>query len=145
MEYMNAVLKSVAPVWKALERTTHIGPIKNQKHYDEMVVFANALIDEIGANKKHPLNGLLYIVGECIANYDRIHYAPRPCTGVEMLRELMEANELTQSQLPEIGGQSVVSQILSGQRRLNSRQIAKLARRFAMSADAFIQEDRRSI
>lgn len=61
-----------------------------------------------------------------------------------MLRDLMEANALTQSQLPEIGGQSVESQILSGKRRLNARQIARLAKRFAMPADAFVQDAMRT-
>jgi hypothetical protein len=34
---------------RALERATHLGPICNETHYDEMVTFLNALIDEVMA------------------------------------------------------------------------------------------------
>jgi HTH-type transcriptional regulator/antitoxin HigA len=39
----------------------------------------------------------------------------------------MEAHGLTQSELPEIGSPGVVSEILSGERELNIRQIRHLA------------------
>jgi len=37
-----------------------------------------------------------------------------------------------------VGNQSVVSQILSGRRLLNARQIAALAQRFGIGADALL-------
>jgi len=48
--------------------------------------------------------------------------------------------ELTQKDLPEIGAQSVVSAVLSGKRRLNVRQIARLSARFGLRADAFMTQ-----
>ena len=54
------------------------------------------------------------------------------------MRHLMEQHQLTQSQLPEIGPQSVVSAILAGKRQLNVRQISRLARRFKLPADVFM-------
>jgi HTH-type transcriptional regulator/antitoxin HigA len=56
----------------------------------------------------------------------------------EFLRERMRLHGLTQSQLPEIGPQSVVSAILAGERALNVRQIARLARRLELPADVFM-------
>jgi HTH-type transcriptional regulator / antitoxin HigA len=50
----------------------------------------------------------------------------------------MEAHGLTQSELPEIGGQGVVSKILSGERELNIRQIRRLAKRFGVSPTVLI-------
>ena len=47
----------------------------------------------------------------------------REATGPEVLRSLMEAHGLTQSELPEIGSQGVVSEILSGERELNIHHI----------------------
>jgi len=41
--------------------------------------------------------------------------------------------------LPEIGSQGVVSEILAGRRMLNTRQIAALVARFNTSADMFIK------
>ncbi|MGB7950415.1 MAG: transcriptional regulator, partial [Candidatus Binatia bacterium] len=45
---------------------------------------------------------------------------------------------LTQSELPEIGSQGVVSEILSGERELNIRQVRCLAKRFEVSPAVFI-------
>jgi HTH-type transcriptional regulator/antitoxin HigA len=50
----------------------------------------------------------------------------------------MEEHDLRQSDLPEIGSQGVVSEILNGKRELNVRQIRKLARRFQVSPAVFI-------
>jgi HTH-type transcriptional regulator/antitoxin HigA len=50
----------------------------------------------------------------------------------------MEAHGLTQSELPEIGSPGVVSEILSGERELNIRQIRHLAKRFGVSPAVFI-------
>jgi HTH-type transcriptional regulator / antitoxin HigA len=50
----------------------------------------------------------------------------------------MEGHGLTQSDLPEIGSQGVVSEILRGKRELNVRQIRALAKRFHVSPGVFI-------
>jgi HTH-type transcriptional regulator/antitoxin HigA len=51
----------------------------------------------------------------------------------------MEEHGLKQSDLPEVGNQSVVSQILSGARELNVRQINALAKRFNVPAGVFFE------
>jgi HTH-type transcriptional regulator/antitoxin HigA len=50
----------------------------------------------------------------------------------------MQEHSLKQSDLPEIGSQGVVSEILNGKRQLNTRQIKALAERFAVSPVVFI-------
>lgn len=137
---MKTVLKKVVSAWRAFERTAHVGPIRDEAHYDEMVTLMDALIDEIGSDEAHPLCGLLYIVGEIIREYDEGHYPGEDVSGVDMLRFLMEQHGLKQSDLPEIGTQSVVSELLCGKRKLNIRQIARLSARFGVSADVFIDE-----
>ena len=47
-------------------------------------------------------------------------------------------NQLSQSELPEIGSQGVVSEILNGKRSLNIRQIKALAERFNVSPATFL-------
>jgi HTH-type transcriptional regulator/antitoxin HigA len=47
-------------------------------------------------------------------------------------------NELCQSDLPEIGSQGVVSEILNGKRELNVQQIREMARRFHVPPAVFI-------
>ena len=50
----------------------------------------------------------------------------------------MEDHGLRQSDLPEIGSQSVVSEVLAGKRKLNARQVKALSRRFGLPADLFL-------
>ena len=57
----------------------------------------------------------------------------------EVLRFLLDQHGLKQSDLAaEIGGQSVVSDILNGKRAINARQAKALAARFGVSAVAFL-------
>ena len=58
-------------------------------------------------------------------------------TSSDVLEFLMEQHGLTQMDLSkELGGQSVVSDTLSGKRKLNAEQIEKLSRRFHVSPAA---------
>jgi HTH-type transcriptional regulator / antitoxin HigA len=50
----------------------------------------------------------------------------------------MEEHDLTQKDLPEIGSQGVVSEVLAGRRTLNVRQIQALAARFGVDPAAFM-------
>jgi HTH-type transcriptional regulator/antitoxin HigA len=59
-------------------------------------------------------------------------------SGVEVLKFLMQSHNLHQSDLKDIGSQSVVSEILSGKRKLTLRQINKLAKRFNVAIETFI-------
>jgi HTH-type transcriptional regulator/antitoxin HigA len=57
--------------------------------------------------------------------------------GVEVLRFLMREHGLSQRDLPEVGTQSVVSEVLAEKRQLNVRQIRALSKRFGVTADVF--------
>jgi HTH-type transcriptional regulator / antitoxin HigA len=57
---------------------------------------------------------------------------------VEVLVELMSANDLRQKDLALLlGSESVVSEILSGKRELNKHHIEKLSKRFKVSPELF--------
>jgi hypothetical protein len=60
-----------------------------------------------------------------------------PCAWYIYGRILTE-HDLKQSDLPEVGSQGVVSEILSGKRDLNVRQMRALAKRFGVSPAVFI-------
>jgi len=56
-----------------------------------------------------------------------------------VLRLLMETNGLTQAELGvDLGGQSVVSAVLNGNRAINARQASAPAERYGVSPAAFI-------
>lgn len=71
------------------------------------------------------------------AAYDEEHRPMPRASGTEVLRYLMQEHGISQSDLPEVGAQSVVSAILSGKRTLNWRQVSGLSDRFGVSSDAF--------
>ena len=111
--------------------------ITNEQEYDLAVERLNLLLDEIGDNESHPLYSLLDTLGIIIEAYDDEHYPLPNLHGIDALLYLMEEHSLSQSDLPEIGSQGVVSEILNGKRQLNVRQIQALADRFQVSPATF--------
>lgn len=112
--------------------------IRDEHDYDRAIEHLNALLDQIGTDEQHPLYGLLDTLGTLVHAYEEQHLPMPASSGAEMLRYFMEEHALTQSDLPEVGSQGVVSEILSGKRELNVRQIRALARRFRVSPAAFV-------
>jgi len=126
------------PAWEAFRRATDIGPIRNQRHYRRMVGVLEALLEEAQGTEDHPAMGLVDVVSDLIEDYE-VERQPLPkATGLDALRFLMERHGLRQGDLPEIGSQGVVSEILSGKRELNIRQVRALARRFRVSTATFV-------
>ena len=120
---------------------TNIAPlltIRNEREYNAAVKRLNELLDEIGTNEKHPLYSLLDTLATLIHAYEEEHYPIPASTGADVLRFLMEEHGLSQSELPEVGSQGVVSEILNGKRELNIRQIRVLAERFNVSTAVII-------
>jgi len=120
---------------------TAISPLlslRNEQEYDGAVERLNRLLDEVGTDEQHPLYTLLDTLGTLIHAYEEEHHPIPACSGVDVLRFLMEEHDLSQSDLPEIGSQGVVSDILRGKRELNVRQIRALAKRFHVSPGVFI-------
>ena len=137
---MNAPIdfKKLLPAWAAFTEQTDIHPIRGAAHYRRMTATLEALLHEAGGNEKHPAMGLIDVVGDLIADYEAQHPSTSPATGVQALKFLMTQHGIAQNQLPEVGSQGVVSEILSGKRELNIRQVRSLAARFGVSADTFV-------
>lgn len=112
--------------------------VRNEREYDVAVARLDGLLDEVGNDERHPLYGLLDTLGTLIRAYEEKHYPIPTSGGAEMLRFFMEEHHLAQSDLPEIGSQGVVSEILNGKRELNLRQVRALASRFGVSPAVFI-------
>jgi len=124
--------------WTALQDMTGIGRVHDDDGYARMVELADALIDSGLARDGGELSELFAWVSGLIADYDETHHTLPLVSPADMLRFFMEQHGLNQSDLPEIGSQGVVSEILAGRRMLNTRQIAALVARFGVSADVFI-------
>jgi HTH-type transcriptional regulator/antitoxin HigA len=57
---------------------------------------------------------------------------------IDALKFLMEQHGLKQGDLQEIGSQGVVSEVLTGKRELNMRQVRALSPRFGVSTASFL-------
>jgi HTH-type transcriptional regulator/antitoxin HigA len=74
-----------------------------------------------------------------IEDFEEKHYALKPSSPVEVLNELMAANNLRQKDLVDVfGSPSIVSEVLHGKRQLTTEHIRRLSRRFHVSAEIFI-------
>jgi len=137
---MNAPIdvKHLLPVWEQFRAATDISPIRDQAHYERMTKILEALLEEAQGQENHPAMGLVDIVGDLIADYETEHHPIPEATGIQALKFLMEQHALSQSDLPEIGSQGVVSEILSRKRELNIRQVRALSKRFGVSSGTFV-------
>ena len=126
-------LKQLLPVWEQFHNQTDIAPIRNETHYDRMTALLEALLEEASGDENHSAMSLADIVGDLIEDYETQHHRLTDTTGIDALKFLMQQHGLKQGDLKEIGSQGVVSEILSGKRELNIRQIRALGERFGVS------------
>lgn len=130
-------------IQQAIRHWPHVAPVmeppRSKAAYRRLVEALDAVLDAGGADEKHPLARLADYLGDLVAEYEAAHTPAREMPASDFLRELMKQHGLTQKDLPEIGAQSVVSAVLSGNRRLNVRQIGRLSARFRLPADAFMR------
>ncbi len=131
-------MQHLLPAWEQFRAATDISPIRDEGHYARMTKILECLLDEAGSDESHPIMGLVDIVADLIDDYES-EFQPLPQTnGVDALKFLMEQHKLKQADLCEIGSQGVVSEILTGKRELNLRQVRALSERFGVSADTFL-------
>ena len=73
-----------------------------------------------------------------IERYEEENYKLPNASPVEVLKFLLEQHGLKQRDLAaDLGGESVVSEVLSGRRKLNTTHIKRLSTRFHVSPSVF--------
>jgi HTH-type transcriptional regulator/antitoxin HigA len=73
-----------------------------------------------------------------IEDFESKHYQLPAVTPVEIIRHLMEANELRQKDLTDVfSTESIASEVLNGKRELNKEHIKRLSRKFGVSPAVF--------
>ncbi|MFZ0815436.1 MAG: helix-turn-helix domain-containing protein [Candidatus Sulfotelmatobacter sp.] len=74
-----------------------------------------------------------------IEDFEEKHYALKAASPVDVLNELMLANNLKQRDLLDVfGTPSIISEVLHGKRQLTTEHIRRLSRRFQVSPEVFI-------
>ncbi|WP_245447309.1 transcriptional regulator [Methylobacterium sp. 17Sr1-1] len=134
---MTVVVKQAAEHW------SYVAPLLTKPTTDEAYQRLVQQLDEVlalaGEDEDHSLALLASRMGDLIEAYDEEQRPIPMAPGSEVLRAVMQERGLGQSDLPEVGAQSVVSEILSGKRRINLRQARALADRFGFSAGVFLE------
>jgi len=110
----------------------------SEAEYDRQVSFLDSLLEEVREDEGHPLASLIETIGSLVETYEAANLPEPEGSPAEVLKYLMEERGVRQGDLPEIGSQGVVSEILSGKRILNTRQVKALSTRFGVSPAVFI-------
>jgi HTH-type transcriptional regulator / antitoxin HigA len=112
--------------------------IRSEAEYDAAYRRLTTLLDAVGDNPHDPRYRIMETLSVLIRTYDQEHPRLPDASGVEVVRFLMAQHGLTQSEVPEIGSQGVVSEVLRGRRALNVRHIQALAARFGVPLSVFL-------
>lgn len=129
-------------VQNAIAHWAYVAPLvmcpKKANDCKTLIAHLDELLNIVGNNEKHPLMSLVDTVSNAIASYESEQQKEPMGKGVDALRYLMQVHALRQSDLANIGSQGVVSEILQSKRKLNLRQVKKLAQYFKVSPETFI-------
>lgn len=113
-------------------------PIHDEVSYENTVLLVDALA---GMKLNQDQEDFLEILSQQVEAYEAEHLkAPKQKTGLELIRLLLEENDLSGDDLAELIGvdRSVAYKILKGTRNLTVDHVRSLAERFAISADAIL-------
>ena len=118
-------------------------PIKGAamyKHYSEAIrILLEVLETETMAESdRAAILNFAALVAPQIAAYEKRSISAEESSGVDLLEFLMTQHGLNQGDLAaDLGGQSVVSDLLNRKRKLNVEQITRLSARFGISPASF--------
>jgi HTH-type transcriptional regulator/antitoxin HigA len=111
-------------------------PITSERQHEEYLSVLDKLADK--ANPTSEEEKYAEVLITLIEAYEEEHHRIPDASPVEVLRTLMDANELRQKDLvPIFGSESIVSEILHNKRKLNRAHIEKLSKRFHVSPAVF--------
>jgi len=120
-----------------LVREFPLRPIRTNAELDAAVAVVDLLIDpdELTA----PEQDYLDVLSDLIEDYESEAVPMRPVGDADMLRFLIENRGATQSAVAKQVGipESTISEVVAGKRKLNRRQIGKLARYFRVEPGVF--------
>lgn len=127
------VTELLAP-WAAVNAALGLGAgVRDEAHYTELLAFVDECFERFGGDDAHPVFGLVGLVADRIRAYeDLMHPWPNTSTPQTVLGSLMQMHGIRQTELPEVGSQGVVSEVLAGKRALNLRQVKALSERFSV-------------
>jgi HTH-type transcriptional regulator / antitoxin HigA len=111
-------------------------PIASERHHMEYL----SVLDKLASNEspEREENKYAEVLITLIEAYEEEHHSIPDASPVEVLRSLMDANDLQKKELvPIFRTASIVSEVLHRKRGLNKTHIEKLSKRFRVSPAVF--------
>ena len=104
-----------------------LASIKSDEHLD----IAQEVMDQLLAKSELDDGEEMYLdaLSDLVVTYEDEHHAIAPASDADMLRHLMEAKDVTQSQLSRETGiaKSTISEVLAGKKAFSRQMIRKFA------------------
>lgn len=112
---------------------------RNNRAYARMLKRVENLMDEPKLSVAE--SKLLELLIVLVEAYEDTHEPVDPAAPLDVLRELMAANDVTQADLAKVfHSKGIASEVLAGKRSLSKSHIAKLAQIFHVSPAVFFVE-----
>jgi HTH-type transcriptional regulator / antitoxin HigA len=112
--------------------------IETEKQNERYLAIVEQLMSK-GENLSPEEETLLKLLAHLIEDFERRYYKPRRATPLEVLRELMAANDLKQADLvPIFGSKGITSEVVNGKRGISKANAKALAEFFNVSPAVFI-------
>ena len=127
-------------IYLGLVREFPLRPIRSDAELDRAIAMIDSLIarDDLGSGEEDYVD----VLGDLVHRYEAEHDPIASVPDAEMIRFLIESNDMTQAELAqrcEIA-ESTISEILAGKRKLSRRHIATMAGVFRVSPAIFFHE-----
>ncbi len=112
-------------------------PIRSNKELDAAVEMVDSLLDRKKLSSEE--EDYLEVLGDLIERYETEEHPVAPVSDAQMLRHLIEAKGVSQTQVSSATGiaDSTISEVLKEKRSLNRKHIGSLARYFSVSPNVF--------
>jgi len=136
MQVLEHELTETIKAWPTISKV--LSTLHSDEQYNKAVESLDQLIDAVSEKDDPTLESLIETLGTLIKDYEERNVPEPEGDPIGCLKYLIEEHNLKQSDLPELGSQGVVSEILKGKRQLNIRQIKTLSKRFNVSPAVFI-------
>jgi len=129
---------AVRSEYAALLTSTLPAVIRSEAENERYIALLEQL-DSKGARMTAAERRMAELLTLLIENFEDKHYALKASNPLDVLNELMSANDLKQKDLLDIfGTPSIISEVLHGKRQLTTEHIRRLSRRFHVSPEVFL-------
>lgn len=98
---MVSEFKKITEIWPSISMILH-SP-SNKEDLNQLVELCDYLIDQTGGDEKHPLMGLVDIVGTLIEDFEKKNIPEPEGDAIGCLKYLMQEHGLKQKDLVELG------------------------------------------